>query len=158
MKEIPSCKRGFFISLSKLLLPAWSCISEWHYCQEVRIWGNWQHSLSANPHILIYMHESEWEKEKISYIAMWLLRQLHIILKKNLDLWCLYWSWKNMWNVSVQLAGKLINGLLCKWSTGESMGCVQATWRHSAVTTFARLCTYTASERSSSGCLSLYSP
>ena len=32
-----------------------------------------------------------------------------------------------MRNVSVQLAGKLINGLPSKWSTGESMGCGQAT-------------------------------
>jgi len=32
----------------------------------------------------------------------------------------------NTRNVSVQLAGKLINGLLSKWNTRESMGCSQA--------------------------------
>lgn len=153
MKEMQSRKRGFFIFLSKLLWPAWSCISEWLYCQKVRIWGNWQLPVSAHPHILICMRECEWEKEKKSYIAMWLLRQLHIILK-NLDFWCLCCSWKNMQYVSLQLSGRLIYGLLSKWSTGGSMGCVQATWWHSTVATFARLCTYTASERSGAGCLS----
>lgn len=28
-----------------------------------------------------------------------------------------------MQNVSAQLAGKVITGLPCKWSTGESVGC-----------------------------------
>lgn len=63
--EMPSCKRGFIILfLSNLLLPAWSSISEWLHCQEVRIWGKWQISVSAHPHILICMHKNEWEKEK----------------------------------------------------------------------------------------------
>lgn len=37
-----------------------------------------------------------------------------------------------MQNVSVQLAGKLINRLLPEQSTGESMGCGQATWQRGA--------------------------
>lgn len=96
------------------------------------------------------------EKKKRNATLPWIVKAAayHI---KNLDFLCWCWSWKNMQNVSVQLAGKLINGLPSKWSTGESMACGQAS-RHSAVITFARLCTYTASDRSSTPCLALYSP